>query len=124
MHLSTYGATAFLNSVALPATLYMKLHVGNPSASGAANPAAETARKAYTRGVAVAGIALNDSLLEWLNAAADEDITHITAWDTVGPAGGNCWFIGQPTNLPINVLTGQTISVDIGLLVHQMTIWS
>jgi hypothetical protein len=31
---ATYGANAVLDGTAIPATLYFKLHVGNPSAAG------------------------------------------------------------------------------------------
>ena len=46
---STYGANAILDGTAMPATLYAKLHIGNPGAAGTSNPAAETSRKSFTR---------------------------------------------------------------------------
>lgn len=124
MNFSTFGANAVLDGTAVPATLYVKLHIGNPGSAGTANAAAETARKAFTRIAAAAGLTTNAAIVEWLNAAADEDITHVSAWSTVGPAGGNCWFVGPATNGPVVVLAGNTIQIDIGELVMEAGIWT
>jgi hypothetical protein len=121
--LSTYGADAVLDGTPIPATLYVKLHIGNPSAAGTANPAAETTRKSFTRNAAGGDAHTeNVALIEWLNAPADEDITHITAWDAV--SGGNCWLVGAATNAPIQVLAGNTIQIDIGDLDITATKWT
>ena len=52
---STFGANSVLDGTGIPATLYLKAHLGNPGAAGTANAAAETTRKAFTRSAASAG---------------------------------------------------------------------
>jgi len=121
--LSTYGADAVLDGTAIPATLYVKVHIGNPGAAGTSNAAAETTRKAFTRNASGGDAHTeNVALVEWLNAAADEDLTHLTAWDAV--SGGNCWLVGAISNAPINVLAGNTIQIDIGDLDITASVWS
>ncbi len=89
MALSTYGANAVLDGTAMPATLYAKLHIGNPGAAGTANPAGETTRKAFTRAAASGGATSNVAALTWTAVSTSEDYSHITIWDA--SSAGNCW---------------------------------
>lgn len=118
--LSTYGANAFLDGTALPATLYAKLHIGNPGAAGTSNAAGETTRKSFTRGAASSGATSNAGALTWTNVSTTEDYSHITVWDA--SSSGNCWFVGA---LTANAVTaGDTFEIAAGDLDLVETIWS
>lgn len=119
-NLSTYGANAFLDGTALPATLYAKLHIGNPSAAGTANAAGETTRKSFTRGSAAAGATSNAGALTWTAVSTSEDYSHITLWDNL--TVGNCWMVGTLTANA--VVAGDTFEIAVGDLDLAMTIWS
>lgn len=119
-NLSTYGANSVLGGTALPATLYAKLHVGNPGAAGTSNPAGETTRKSFTRGAASGGATSNAAALTWTAVSTSEDYSHITIWDA--STAGNCWFVGT---LAANAVTaGDTFEIATGDLDLAMTIWS
>lgn len=122
MNFSTYGANAFLAGTAMPATLWVQAHIGNPSAAGTANVAGETARKSFTRAVPSAGATSNAAIIEWLNATANEDWTHLTLWDA--SSAGNCWAVGLAPNGPVTVAVGNTVQIDIGDLDMAVPIWS
>lgn len=72
-----------------PAALYAKLHVGDPGAAGAGNPAAgSTARNAFTQGAAASGAQANSTPpAAWTNGGTSETLTHISVWDA--SSGGN-----------------------------------
>lgn len=120
-NLATYGANALLDGTAIPATLYVQLHLGNPSAAGTANVATETDRQSFTRTTAAAGAASNAALIEWLDYPADELITHISIWDAA--AAGNCWFVDAVTTPPTTV-TGQAVEIATNELDFTFPIWS
>lgn len=119
-NLSTYGANAVLDGTALPATLYAKLHTGNPGAAGTSNAAGETTRKSFTRGAASSGATSNAGALTWTNVSTSEDYSHVSLWDA--SSGGNCWMVGT---LTANAVTaGDTFEIAAGDLDLAMTIWS
>ena len=120
-NLATYGANALLDGTALPATLYVQLHTGDPSAAGTANVATETTRKSFTRTAASAGVASNVLLLEWLAYPAVETLSHITVWDAA--SAGNCWFVDAITTPPETVI-GQAAEIAVGELSFTLPIWS
>jgi len=121
--LSKPGALAILSGTAMPTTLYVKGHVGDPGDSGTANAAAETTRKAVTLGTPSAGAgyyeAGNTTLVEWLNAAANETWSHITLWSA--SSGGTCWFVDDCTN--VVVVASNTITIDVGALTVRFPFW-
>lgn len=109
------GGTAWTQ----PAGLFVKLHTGDPGAAGTANPAAgDATRKAITFAAAAGGaIASTGTAGPWTNGGTSETLTHISVWDTVGPAGGNflfsddlaaskLWGAGDTFSLP----AGSTVS--------------
>lgn len=122
MNLSTYGANAILDGTAMPATLYVQLHIGDPTAAGTANVSATTGRRSFTRTAAAAGVADNAALLEWLTPSADEDLTHVTVWDA--SSGGNCWWVGDIAAAPVEALTVQAIEIPVNTLIFTFDIWS
>lgn len=121
-NLSTYGANAFLDGTALPATLWVQLHLGNPTAAGTANPASSTSRRSFTTAAAVAGVVSNDALMEWLAWPATEDFTHITIWDA--STAGNCWFIDAINGGIAAGISGQAVEIAINQLTITAPIWS
>lgn len=118
---STFGANSVLDGTGIPATLYLKAHLGNPGAAGTANAAAETTRKAFTRSAASAGATSNPALLQWTSAAATENWTHWTAWDAA--TAGNCWMVGD-LSATVNVAATDTVEIAIGDLDLAVTIWT
>lgn len=121
-NLGTYGANALLDGTAIPATLWVQLHIGDPTADGDANIAANDGRRSFTRDAAVAGVTQNAALLEWLSSVADEDLTHVSIHDA--STAGNCWFVDAINGAPIAAITGQAIEIPLGLLTFTMPIWS
>lgn len=93
--LTTYAANALLDhllrntAMAQPAGHFVKNHLGVPGTDASANPAAETTRAAVTFAAASAGTAASASAASWTGVAATETWSHLSVWDTVGPAGGN-----------------------------------
>ena len=120
-NLSTSGANELLDGTALPATLYVQLHTGDPGAAGTANVATETTRKSFTRTAAAAGVASNVLLLEWLSYPAVETLTHVSMWDAA--SGGNCWFVDAITTPPETVI-GQAAEIAVGELSFTFPIWA
>ena len=117
--LLTPGANAFLNGTALDATLYVQLHLGDPGTNGTANVAVETRRKSFTRTTSTVGTVDNVALIEWLNAAATETITHITVWSA--SSGGTAWFADDIANVAVNI--GEVIQIDVGTLNITVPVW-
>jgi hypothetical protein len=118
--LSTYGANAVLDGTAMPATLYAKLHTGNPSAAGTANAATETTRKSFTRAAASGGATSNAADISWPTISGSQDATHLTLWDNV--SAGNCWAI---VPLTANAYTaGDTLTIAAGDLDLSLDIWA
>lgn len=125
--LATYGANALLDGTALPQTLYLQPHIGNPGAAGTANVAAETNRKAVTWGAASAGVGVSDIASEWLTVTATETWTHWTLRDAA--SGGNVWFVGEVLDEdlnvnPLSVNAGANVIVEAGAIVLAFTVWS
>lgn len=108
------GGTAYAGS----ATLYVKLHTGDPGAAGTANPATETTRKAVTWAAAAAGSKANSGAITWTNITGSEDATHFSLWDDV--AAGNFKGDGLVTANPYTA--GDTYSVAIGGLAASLLI--
>lgn len=99
------------------ATVYAKLHIGDPSEAGTTNPAAHTTRAAATFGAAVAGAVSNDVAVTWTSMAAGETLSHLSLWDHLSV--GNCLWVGALTT-PKVVNAGDNFSLPIGDLVVQL----
>lgn len=115
--MSTFTANAFLDAVCnntsfVVSGAYVKLHVGDPGAAGTSNPAVETTRKLVSFGSASVGAISNDTEVVWTNISGNEDATHFSLWDSVGPAGGN--FLGSGTITANPYTTGDTYTVPVG----------
>lgn len=105
-------------TLAVPAGLYLKLHIGDPGEDCTANPAAETTRKAVTFGAESGGVCLNSAIVAWTNVAATETYSHGSLWDAV--TGGNPWKYGALT-LAKAVNAGDDFSFAIGEVSSQTT---
>jgi hypothetical protein len=123
--ISDYLADALLDAVGnntsfAVATVYVKLHVGDPSATGTANPAVETTRKSVSFAAASSGVLASDAAVTWTNIAGSEDATFFTAWDA--STSGNFLFSGTITANPYTA--GDTFTIASGDLTVSLTIAS
>lgn len=85
--LDVLGNTAFSGI----ATVYVKLHVGDPGSAGTANASAETTRKLVAWSAASGGSKAMSGTLSWASwAAGAETISHISLWDA-STAGNFLW---------------------------------
>lgn len=115
------GANAFLNGTALPTTLYVKGHLGNPGPSGLNNAAAEADRIAIDSWTtSTTGTKTNTQVESILNAAADETWSHLSYWDD--PTAGICWFIDDIANVAVQQF--DTVQLDIANAVIAVTVWA
>lgn len=123
--LSSYLAGSWLNAVGnntsfAVAQVYVKLHVGDPSSNGTANPATETTRKAASFGSASAGVLTSDADVVWTNIAGSQTATFFTAWDA--STAGNFLFSGSITGNPYTA--GDTFTIASGALTVSLTLAS
>ena len=122
---SSYLANAWLDAVGNAtsfsvATVYVKLHVGDPGANGTSNAATETTRKEASFAAASSGSIASDAAITWTNIAGSQDATHFTAWDNV--SAGNFLFSGTIT---ANAYTaGDTFTISSGSLTVSLTLAS
>lgn len=102
-----------------PDEIYVKLHIGDPGANGASNPAANTVRKFVTFGGASGGVISNSSQIQWLAVSNDETYSHASLWSAV--TGGS--FLGSgalPT--PVAVTAGATFTIPSGELDYALNV--
>lgn len=114
------GANAFLDGTALPATLYMQLHLGNPGTAGTANLSAVGVRKVFSRTTATLGVVTNSTQIQWLDVPASETITHVSIWGSL--TGGICWFVDDIANQ--GIFTGDSVTIVIGVLSITIPYWT
>jgi hypothetical protein len=123
--ISSYLANAWLDAVGnntsfAVATVYVKLHVGDPGANGTSNAATETTRKAASFAAASTGSIASDAAITWTNIAGSQDATHFSAWDN--ETAGNFLFSGTIT---ANAYTaGDTFTISSGALTVSLTLAS
>jgi hypothetical protein len=122
MNLTPWAANAILNGTAMPATLWVQLHTGNPGTNGTANVAADDRRRSFTRTTATGGTCSNAALIEWLSAPATEDLTHISIHDA--STAGNAWWVGEINDAPVSAVAGQATEIALGDLTLTLAVWS
>lgn len=108
------GGTAFTQ----PSALYIKLHIGDPTAAGAGAPAAVTTRSIVTFAAAASGaIALTGTNPSWSMTGA-ETISHVSVWDAI--TGGNfLWSAALSSSKLVgngDTLTLTTCGLSLGAL--------
>lgn len=92
-----------------PTNTWVKLHTGDPGASGASNASAETTRKQLTWSAASGGSkAITATLPSWVWSAATETISHISVWDA--STAGNCLYTFALTASK-SVASGDTLNL-------------
>ena len=91
--LTNYAADQVLIGVAIPTSLYLKLHLNNPGPNALLFPALETTRKLSTFVPAdLPAKSWNSNTLSWPGIAANETVPWFSLWSAA--TGGNPWFIG------------------------------
>jgi hypothetical protein len=123
--ISTYLGNAWLdalgnNSSFSVATIYIKLHTGDPGVDGTANPATETTRKSTSFGAASGGILTSDASVSWTNIAGSQDATFFSGWDA--DTSGNFLFSGTITANAYSA--GDTFTIPSGSLTVSLTLAS
>lgn len=93
-----------------PTANWVKLHVGDPGAAGATNPATETTRKQASFAAAASGAITTDAALTWTNVAGTEDYTFFSMHDAAA-AGA---FIGSGSVTANAVVAGDSFTVATG----------
>lgn len=125
--LATTVANGILNALraggtsltVVPGT-FVKLHVGDPSNTGANNPSAgSTTRIAVTHAAAAgASVVLNGAAPLWTNAGTSETLTHLSVWDAV-VAGTFLYSVALTTPGPWasgNTYTLNSLSISVAPL--------
>lgn len=115
--MSAAEAAATLNahvrgtSYAGNASVFAKLHLGDPGAAGTTNPAVETTRQQVTFGnAATTGAIANTVAVEWTSVSTTETYTHYSLW--TASTGGT--FLGSGTISGGAVTAGNNFSIPIG----------
>lgn len=99
---------AVFNGIAFSVTeVWIQLHVGDPGASGTANPAVETDRQQLSCSSASGPTISSDAVLTWASISGSEDPTHWSAWSS--SAGGN--FLGSGTITSAAYAAGNTFNI-------------
>lgn len=101
------------NAWTFPTAVYIKLHLGDPGAAGAGNPAAETTRVQATFSASSGGAITNSADIDWTNLAATETISHISAWDA---AAAGTFLFSDALNASVAVAAGGDFSILAGEL--------
>jgi hypothetical protein len=93
------------------ASVFAKLHTGDPGAAGTANAATETTRQEVTFGsAATTGAIANTVAVEWTSVSTTETYTHYSLW--TASTGGT--FLGSGTVSGGAVTAGNNFSIPIG----------
>lgn len=107
-----YSATAANHALDTELAIYrwIKLHTGDPGASGTSSAAGNTTRKQATWAAASGGASTTTGALSWTSVSTAEDYTHWTAWSA--EAAGTFGFSGTMTANAVAV--GDTFEVAPG----------
>jgi len=110
-------ANAFLDAICnasdytAPTGFYVKLHLGDPGAAGAGNPAVETTRQSASMAAAASGAITNDADVTWTNVSTTETVSHVSFWSAA--AAGT--FLGSDDLAVSRALTaGDTFTIATG----------
>lgn len=98
-----------------PASVYVKLHTGDPGEDGTSNAAGETTRKAATFAAPAnpGGTMDSNADVSWTNVSTSETYSHISLWDA--SSNGNCLYTGALTASKA-VNSGDTFTIPSGSL--------
>ena len=118
----SYGlSSAFANAVldclcnatniTAPAGFYLKLHTGDPGASGTANAATETTRKSCSMAAASGGTITNDADVVWTAVAATETYAAVSFWDA---SSGGTFYGSKNLEVAAAVTAGISFTIRTG----------
>lgn len=92
--LTNYAAQQVLEGVAIPTTLFLKFHIGDPGADALLNAASHTTRKQLDFVPADLDFKTwNDAGASWPGITVNETANFFSLWDLV--TGGNPWYVGE-----------------------------
>lgn len=95
-----------------PTGFFVKLHIGDPGAAGAGNPAVETTRKSASMAPAtVTGTITSDADTTWVNVAATETISHVSFWSA---AVAGFFLASDDLAVPRALTAGDTFTILTG----------
>lgn len=103
-----------------PTAHWIKLHVGDPGASGASNAATETTRKQASFANETGGTITTNAALTWTNVAGSEDFSHFSAFDA--STAGN--FLCSGTVTANAVTAGDTFTIASSDLDYALSVAS
>lgn len=114
MSISNYLENQLLNTLRNTsfsvANVYIKLHIADAGEDGTTGAAAETTRKLISFSAASGGSMSSSATITWTNVSTTETYSHWSAWDTVGPTGGNCLWTGALSSTAA-VTAGDTFEI-------------
>jgi hypothetical protein len=110
-NLTDFGENALMDGTAMPTTLYVKWHIGDPGETGANNAAANTTRQSFTRTASSGGSASNAADILWTSVPNAETYSHVTIHDHV--SAGNAWWYG-PVTVAKAVAVGDDARIPAG----------
>lgn len=92
------------------AAIWIKLHTGDPGASGTSNAATETTRKQLSGDTPSGGTVTTDTALTWTGVSGSEDFTHYSAW--TASTGGSFRWSGTVSANAVQI--GDTFTIPAG----------
>lgn len=102
-------------SFTAPASVYVKLHIGDPGEAGTANAAGNTTRQAVTFGASSGGVITSNADVTWTNVSTSETYSHVSLWDA--SSAGNCLGSGAlAASKAVNA--GDTFTISSGSLTY------
>lgn len=106
------GRNAVLNGTAMPTTLHLQQHTGDPGigTSNVSTDCASGSRRSFTRTTAADGSTENATVME-VTLTVAETYTHWSLWSA--GAAGTCWWIGT-WDTPRSYLPGDIARVRVG----------
>jgi hypothetical protein len=100
------------------ATVFVKLHTGDPGASGTSNAASNTSRQQATFASSSGGANATNADVVWLSVSAAETYSHVSFWtaSTSGTFLGSSALTASKT-----VAIGDTFTIPSGSLTMALT---
>ena len=122
MSISNYAELKILEhttgktSWTMPATVYVKLHLGDPGEAATSNAAVEDTRKSAAWATAASGAIATSATLEWTSVSTTETYSHWSMWDDL-TAGNALWSGALATSAAVTAgdtfqITTLTLSLD------------
>ena len=122
MSISNYAELKILEhttgktSWTMPATVYVKLHLGDPGEAATSNAAVEDTRKSAAWATAASGAIATSATLEWTSVSTTETYSHWSMWDDL-TAGNALWSGALSTSAAVTAgdtfqITSLTLSLN------------